>query len=135
QSLATLIGFKEKLKLRSITPPRSLKGAILNSLGSPEPFFEFCTDGKELKKFLAATPLNDRLTLKPDDIVFLATDGVFSNLTNDELVHLLTHTPWDSICNTLEKTLLRIMRMGWTNLGEKANPDNFSFIVYRHLKH
>jgi len=102
-------------------------------LGSPEPFYEFPRSNKKIEKIASGSPITYTLELIPGDIILLASDGLFANLGEHELQKIINETPWDELHDTFEKIILRVMRMGWTNMGIKANPDNFSFIIYRHF--
>jgi len=133
QSLAQLIKFKSNEGQTIIEPPANIKGAIINSLGSPEPFYEFPRSNKKIEKIASGSPITYTLELIPGDIILLASDGLFANLGEHELQKIINETPWDELHDTFEKIILRVMRMGWTNMGIKANPDNFSFIIYRHF--
>ncbi len=128
QSLVEFLRAQNKL-----TPELSkkYKSAILNSLGSPNTDYQTICDLQIIQK-KSGTPITDTLELAPGDIIILATDGFFTNLTEDELLTLVTRTPWEQLEDSLTNLIKRVLKTGWTNMGAKSCPDNFSFLVYRH---
>ncbi len=109
----------------------SLHGMILNCLGSTRKQFKFDLNG-QLHDLECGVPLNDHLDLEEEDILILATDGFYSNVTAEEIGYILAHTSWENLEKTFCDMIQRVMRMGWTNMGEKSAADNFTFLIYRH---
>lgn len=107
------------------------RNVLLNSLGSPEPYFEYEIGGK-IQKIKSGTPVLHEMTLKKNDAVFLASDGLFTNLAEQEIIAMLAESGWDQICKKISDRLHLVFKTGKTTSGEVANPDNYTFVLYRH---
>lgn len=69
------------------------------------------------------------LTLAQYDTVLLASDGVFDNVTQDELVEMIRKGPLQKVAETLLTHCQAIMR-GQSN-SHPGKPDDLSFILLR----
>ncbi len=108
-----------------------LRNVILNALGSPEPFFK-TYEGNRIMMKPSGLPVVDQLTLEKNDLILLATDGFFTNLDEEEMIDLIHETPWHLLEGTLSSKLQHVLETGETSLGETANADNFTFVIYRY---
>lgn len=109
-----------------------MRNVVLNALGSPEPYYEFEEKGLAVAK-PSGIPWVDELQLQVGDLLFLASDGAFTNLTDDQIVELLSKNDWEELNQKIHETLQGILKAGKTFLNEPANPDNYTFVVYRHM--
>lgn len=107
------------------------RNVLLNSLGSPEPYFEY-EIGDKIQKIKSGTPVLHEMTLKKNDTVFLASDGLFTNIADQEIIAVLAESRWDEICKKISDKMQKIFKTGKTTSGEPANPDNYTFVLYRH---
>ncbi len=109
-----------------------LRNVILNSVGSPEATYQFIEEGKRVVK-LSGLPTTSEFTLKKGDAVLLASDGFFTNFLENEIIQMITKTPWKELNQKMTDAIQQILKVGLTTIGELANPDNYTYLVYRHL--
>lgn len=69
------------------------------------------------------------VVLEPDDTVLLGTDGLFDNLTQDELIDALTGGGLDAVCRQLAQTAGERMLSG--GVGHPSKPDDLTFAAFR----
>lgn len=133
QSMIELLIAEGRLKDPQEARRHPLRNVILNSLGSPEPAYQFYEKGQFVRK-KSGIPIIEEIDLEKGDYLFLASDGTFTNLTDNEIIQLIRENPWDELENKLSKALQTVLKTGCTSVkGEDANPDNYTFIIYRHL--
>ena len=73
--------------------------------------------------------IGSRFPLAPKDTLLLASDGLFDNLLEDEIVDIIrTGSVSD---NLLELWKLTEQRMAGTNKNKPSKPDDFSVVLYR----
>lgn len=136
QSMTQLLLDSGELSHPLQTRRHPLRNVILNALGSPEPFYRGY-EGNRIVMKPSGLPAVDQLTLEKNDLILLATDGFFTNLDEEELVDIIqegttSQTPWHSLEGVLSSKLQHTLATGETSLGETANADNFTFVIYRH---
>ena len=133
QSMLTLLVQSGKIPNdRKILRRHPYRNVVLNALGSPEATYEFIEKGKRVIRE-SGLPIVDQVRLEKGDFLFLATDGVFTNLVDDEIVRMVSQGPWEGLEEKMSAALDSILTSRRTHLDEEANPDNYTFIVYRHL--
>lgn len=133
QSMLTLLVRSGKIPDdRKILRRHPYRNVVLNALGSPEVSYEFMEGDKRVIRE-SGLPAVDEVRLEKGDYLFLATDGVFTNLVDEEIVRMISQEPWESVEEKISSTLDGILKTHRTHLDEEANPDNYTFIVYRHI--
>lgn len=133
QSMLTLLLRSGKIPDdRKILRRHPYRNVVLNALGSPEATYEFIENGKRVIRE-SGLPVVDEVRLEKGDFLFVATDGVFTNLVDDEIVQMISQSPWEGLGEKISDNLDSILSTHRTHLDEEANPDNYTFIVYRHL--
>jgi serine/threonine protein phosphatase PrpC len=88
------------------------RNIVSNMVGSPEMRIE----------------IGSPLCLRPRDRLLVATDGVFDNLSFDELVEHIRKGPIDECCSKLTATCHA--RMTAPKPGEPSKPDDVSMILF-----
>lgn len=133
QSMLTLLVRTGKLPDdRKILRRHPYRNVVLNALGSPEVSYEFVeADRRVIRE--SGLPVVNEVPLEKGDFLFLATDGVFTNLVDDEIVRMISQGPWETLEKKISGALDGILKTGRTHLDEEANPDNYTFIVYRNI--
>lgn len=109
-----------------------LRSVLLNALGGPEPTYKFEAKG-EMTSFKTGLPQIFDMNLQKGDFIILATDGFYTNLSEEEMIAIVTKTSWKDVSEKFSKTIRHVFEKKETIDGFPSNPDNFSFIVYRHL--
>ncbi len=71
------------------------------------------------------------LTLADRDSVLLASDGLFDNMSEDEIVEIIRAGPLEEAARLLTETCRR--RMNEAREGEPSKPDDLTFILFRPL--
>ena len=89
------------------------RNVIFNCLGLERMHVEFTTG----------------IVLDPRDTVLLGTDGLFDNLTQDELIGLLAGESLDTICTELAQTAGQ--RMLGSSARHPSKPDDLTFAAFR----
>lgn len=109
-----------------------LRNVLLNALGTPEPIYQFEESGKIVHK-KTGSPAIDQLDLRKGDFLLLVSDGVYANLYDEELVGIINSETWENLEDHLHTSLQGILISGKTHFNEPSNPDNYTFIIYRHV--
>ena len=73
--------------------------------------------------------IGPKLRLAPRDTVLLASDGLYDNLFEEEIVERIRKGRLEDCASALVSTSLR--RMGKQHRGEPHKPDDLTFILYR----
>ncbi len=73
--------------------------------------------------------IGPKLRLAPRDTVLLASDGLYDNLFEEEIVERIRKGRLEDCASALASTSLR--RMGKQHRGEPHKPDDLTFILYR----
>lgn len=107
------------------------RNVLLNALGSPESSYQFEVNGQIVTR-QTGEPSMEELVLQKGDYLLLATDGVFTNLTDENMIHLITKTPWEHLNEVLSQSIQNIFNANKTDWGEVANFDNYTYVIYRH---
>jgi len=91
------------------------RNLVSNVIGSIEMYVEHC----------------DEFVLAPRDTVLVASDGLFDNLFEDEIIEIVRKGPLlDSARELIDKASERMAQ--WPSNGKTpAHPDDLSFILYR----
>lgn len=131
QSMTQLLLDAGELNHPLQTRRHPLRNVILNALGSPEPFYRGY-EGNRIVMKPSGLPAVDQLTLEKNDLILLATDGFFTNLEEEEMTDIIQETSWHALEGALSSKLQHTLATGETSLGETANADNFTFVIYRH---
>lgn len=107
------------------------RNVLLNALGSPESSYQFEVNGQIVTR-QTGDPAIEELELEKNDYLLLATDGVFTNLTDDNMIRLITKIPWENLNENISQCIQNIFNSNKTDWGEVANFDNYTYVVYRH---
>lgn len=109
------------------------RNVLLNALGSPESSYQFEVNGQIVTR-QTGDPSIEEIELEKNDYLLLATDGVFTNLTDENIINLITKTPWEQVNENISQCIQNIFNSNKTDWGEAANFDNYTYVVYRHGK-
>ncbi|MDO8518847.1 MAG: serine/threonine-protein phosphatase [Deltaproteobacteria bacterium] len=104
-----------------------LRSVLLNALGSMEPSYRFFDSSGAAAELETGLPAREEWNLKGGDFLVLATDGFYNNLPEEELAALCALTPWKKLNDALHKAMQKILH------SENNSPDNYSYLVYRHV--
>lgn len=131
QSMVELLSCQGQAISRSELRRHPMRNVILNAIGSPESTYRFIENDRMVQK-RSGMPTVDSLVLKKNDVLVLASDGFFTNITEEELVSFIDTMEWQDLESHLVGHMTQIFDNDKTTLGEAPNPDNFTFLIYRH---
>lgn len=107
-----------------------LRSVVLNSLGNPEEKFDLIVDGKKYSNRIGSPSLC-QWELQKNDIIFLASDGCYANLSKD-LLESLSSLTLPEADGLVQFTLEKAFSTGKTSWNERPSRDNYSYIIYKH---
>lgn len=104
---------------------------LLNALGAPDKTYQFVLDDTIIDCQTGA-PLIDEVTLQKEDLIIIATDGLYSNIDSRFIESLSKIDDLEEMEAYLYKKISTILKNKKRPDGRVATLDNYTYILYRH---